>query len=255
MVITQLDFDRRDLIDLAIERLRQFEPPEGYYLAFSGGKDSITVYRLAELAGVRFDTHYNDTTVDPPELRRFIREHYPDVQRHKPERSMFQLILDKRWPPMRQRRWCCEKLKERGGAGRVVLTGVRWAESVRRRRRRMIEACYRDKSKTYLHPIIDWSDADVWQFIRSENLPYCALYDEGFTRIGCVLCPNEPHPQRHIARWPKFARAYIRTFDRLIKLRNQLGLKTTFETGEQLFAWWVQRKNVTRAPQEARLFE
>ena len=58
----------------AIDRLQTFEPPEGYYLAFSGGKDSQTIYHLAQEAGVKFDAHYNVTGIDPPELVYFIRE-------------------------------------------------------------------------------------------------------------------------------------------------------------------------------------
>ena len=57
-----------DKVTIAIERFQDFEPPEGYYLAFSGGKDSQTIYHLAQEAGVKFDAHYNLTTVDPTEI-------------------------------------------------------------------------------------------------------------------------------------------------------------------------------------------
>lgn len=66
-------------LDIAIQRLKSFEPPEGYFLAFSGGKDSQCIYHLAKMAGVKFEAHYRVTSVDPPELIYFIREHYPDV--------------------------------------------------------------------------------------------------------------------------------------------------------------------------------
>lgn len=244
----------RDKVQIAIERFRQFEPDEGYYLAFSGGKDSITIYRLAEMAGVAFDAHYRVTTVDPPELVRFIKTHYPTVARDRPEMTMFQLILHKRWPPMRTKRYCCERLKEAGGTGRVVVTGIRWEESPRRKKRRMIEQCYADKSKTYLSPIIDWSEYEVWEFIKQQGLDYCSLYDEGFKRIGCILCPLARAPNRDSARWPQFKKAYINTFDKLIRLRDELGLETTYRTGQELFAWWT-RRHTKPAPQEARLFD
>ena len=62
-----------DKVETAIQRLRVFEPPEGYYLAFSGGKDSQCIYHLCKEADVRFDAHYSLTTVDPPEAVYFIR--------------------------------------------------------------------------------------------------------------------------------------------------------------------------------------
>lgn len=191
---------KRDKVQIAIERLRMYEPPEGLYLAFSGGKDSIVIHRLAEMAGVKFDAHYRVTTVDPPELVRFIKQEYPHVARDRPEMTMFQLILHKRWPPMRTMRYCCEWLKECGGDGRLVVTGIRAEESPRRRRRQMVEACTQGRSKRYLHPIIDWTEHDVWAFIREQEMPYCSLYDEGFKRIGCILCPLARAPERDAAR-------------------------------------------------------
>ena len=53
-------------IDTFIRMLQSFEPEEGYYLAFSGGKDSQCIYHLAKMAGVKFDAHYNVTSVYPP---------------------------------------------------------------------------------------------------------------------------------------------------------------------------------------------
>lgn len=73
------DGQTRTKLEIAIQRLKSFEPPEGYFLAFSGGKDSQCIYHLAQMAGVKFDAHYHVTSVDPPELIYFIREHYPDV--------------------------------------------------------------------------------------------------------------------------------------------------------------------------------
>ena len=167
---------------------------------------------------------------------------------------MFRLILHKKWPPMRNRRYCCEWLKERGGAGRIVVTGIRWEESNRRAKRTMIQTCYNDKTKTYFSPIIDWTEQEVWEFIRQEGLAYCSLYDEGFKRIGCVLCPLARAPHRDAARWPQFKRAYIRTFDRMLKAREECGLETTMKTGEEVYQWWIKRKTKP-PPQEARLFD
>ena len=189
MLIDQTLWGTINKVEVAIKRLRMYEPPEGYYLAFSGGKDSVCLLRLAEMAGVKYDAHYNLTTVDPPELVRFIREQHPGVAVDRPEQSMWDLIVEHGMPPTRLVRYCCEELKERGGEGRVVLTGIRAEESRKRAQRGMVEQCYK-LSKYYIHPIIDWLKEDVWQFIRQEELSYCSLYDEGFKRLGCVMCPQ-----------------------------------------------------------------
>jgi phosphoadenosine phosphosulfate reductase len=247
MLIEQTLWGTRDKVQIAIERLRSFEPREGYYLAFSGGKDSSTILRLAEMSGVQYDAHYNVTTIDPPELVKFIKAEHPGVERHRPEMSMFQLILKvKFWPPMRQQRWCCELLKERGGAGRVVLTGIRWQESQKRKSRKMVEPCFKDAAKTYVHPIIDWSTHDVWEFIRLYDVPYCGLYDEGHDRLGCVLCPYGGHPKAEVERWPKITKAFVNTFDRLIEVRAAQGKKTSFKTGQEMFDWWIRRNSKAR---------
>lgn len=222
-LIEETLFGTENKIETAIKRLQAFEPKEGYYVAFSGGKDSQCIYHLAQMAGVKFDAHYSVTTVDPPELMRFVREHYPDVawDRHywndgKPEHyhadgtpkqvTMWNLIADHTIPPTRQARYCCTQLKETGGSGRVVVTGVRWAESVRRKALHGVadiqtesKALHKQaaevpsykvnksggiifmddndgarqmveqcyaKRKTTVNPIVDWTDEDVWEFLN-----------------------------------------------------------------------------------------
>lgn len=81
----------QEKIDYSIALIRKSEPvalqlsPEGFYLAFSGGKDSQVIYHLAKEAGVKFKAHMNLTSVDPPDVVRFVRDNYPDVQLHKPK--------------------------------------------------------------------------------------------------------------------------------------------------------------------------
>lgn len=245
----QRDLWGKTALDYSIEILRTFEPPEGYYLAFSGGKDSVCIKALADIAGVKYDAHYNLTTVDPPELVHFIRDQHPDVEIHRPEQTMWQLIVKKGMLPTRIARWCCEELKERGGHGRLVVTGVRSAESPRRRARNVIEVCRRDVTQKFIHCIKQWTDADVWNFIRENNIAYCSLYDEGFRRLGCILCPFTRHTAREAARWPKVAeawhRAAIRAFESA-RVKKMLrygadGYRVDFADGEAYWQWWLDR--------------
>lgn len=126
-------------VKTSIERLKAFEPEEGYYLAFSGGKDSVVCKALMDMSGVKYDATYRVTSVDPPELVQFIRDKHPDVKREVPldkdgkPITMWNLIPRKLMPPTRLVRYCCAELKETGGDGRMTVTGVRWAESVSRK--------------------------------------------------------------------------------------------------------------------------
>ena len=129
----------QEKVNASIERLKAFEPEEGYYLAFSGGKDSVVCKALLDMAGCKYDATYRVTSVDPPELVRFIKEKHPDVNREVPRykdgtvATMWNLIPKRLMPPTRIARYCCEILKESGGDGRMAVTGVRWAESSNRR--------------------------------------------------------------------------------------------------------------------------
>ena len=120
----------------------------GYYLAFSAGKDSQALYHIAELAGVKFDAHMNLTSVDPPEVIRFVKQSYPEVDLIKPKKSIYQHAIEKQILPTMRVRWCCAEYKENAGAGRVTLIGIRHQESSRRAKRNEVEISNRKFSGT-----------------------------------------------------------------------------------------------------------
>ena len=238
-------FENIDKVKTAIKRLKVYEPPEGYYLAFSGGKDSIVIKQLAIESGVKFDSHYSVTTIDPPDLIYYMKKYHNDITWDRPKKP-FLIELVERGFPMRQRRWCCAQYKERGGEGRRVITGIRWEESYNRRTRQMVEPCNKGKGKTFLHVIIDWTSEDVWEFIRLRNLPYCKLYDEGWKRIGCLLCPYAGKYQRLIEakRYPGYRNQFIRAFEKLHKRKKEKGLISCdrWKDGKEMFEWWISDK-------------
>jgi len=226
-----------DKVQMAIDRIKTFCPPEGYYVAFSGGKDSVVILDFVKRSGVKFDAHYNLTTVDPPELVYFIKT-FPEVQIHRPEKTMWQLIVENGMPPLRWQRYCCRILKEHGGRGRTVLTGIRWAESSRRTQRKMTEPCFRDSRRFYINPIIDWSDDEVWEYIHSNKIRYCILYNEGWKRLGCVLCPNG-NQKEQAKRWPKIANSYRRACIKAFNKAIANNKKRTWNNGDEMYDWWI----------------
>lgn len=255
-----LDGTFRDKVAISIERiaLHKDRANPATYLAFGGGKDSVVVYDLAKRSGIPLEPHFHFTTVDPPELTRFILDNYPEVivdrpyavMTHRGEeptviKSMFQLIEFKHTPPTRMLRYCCEVLKEYGGRGRTVITGMRWEESLSRSKRRMYERCSKGDDTFYLNPIIDWSEKDVWEYIKKNNLPYCCLYDQGFKRIGCIMCPKASVEQREFEakRYPKFYNAYLRAFERMLshKPKHQ---KLQWSSAEDVMHWWLYERHI-----------
>lgn len=229
-------------VQTAVERIRTFAERRGYWLAFSGGKDSVVLYRLAEMSGVPFEAHYSMTTIDPPEVIRFIHRYYPTVRFDRPEYNFKQLVLKYMMPPNRKVRYCCRELKERGGIGWTVLTGIRWAESLGRQGRKMLEPCHYHR-RWLLNPMLDWTDTDVWEFIHSEGLPYCELYDEGFDRVGCVMCPLQSKLRRikDAHRWPNYYKMFMKLFAEMIELRREKGRTDGWRTAEEVMDWYLDR--------------
>ena len=239
MGLYQLNFEGKNKVEVAIMRLQEFEPPDGYYFADSYGKDSCATRRLLQLAGSKYDGHYSRGGIDPPELEQFGKEYHPEVITEHPAIPIFK-ALQKKGMPRRQARWCCELIKEKHGSGRTVVTGIRWQESGRRKHRMMYEVCHSDETKMFLHPIIDWTTADVWEFIKLENIPYCSLYDEGFKRLGCVLCPMTRKTEFQIKRFPKLAEAWRRACYRYWEGTTHPGVKR-WSTPEEMWQWWLSR--------------
>jgi phosphoadenosine phosphosulfate reductase len=242
----QLDLGGMTPVDRAIERLRMFAPPEGYFLCFSGGKDSVTIKALADMAGVKYEAHYSVTTIDPPPLVQFIRRAYPDVQWDRAAHGKtFWRRLSEKGFPTRRHRWCCGDFKEKTGRGRVKLMGLRKAE--RRASQtggQVVRICY-GTGERWVSPIWDWSDTDVWAFIKGRKLPYCELYDQGWKRIGCVCCPfaSAREMNRSRERWPGMFRQVQRGFRILFARRESKGAPsiTRWADADSCFEWWLRR--------------
>lgn len=106
---------------------------------------------------------------------------------------------------------------------------------------RMVAQCYRTR-RTLVNPIIDWEDDDVWGFIKANGIHYCSLYDEGWSRIGCIGCPMAGKGRyKQFGRYPTYKKMYIHTFDRMIKSRNERGKPLKHRmTAEGYYHWWIE---------------
>lgn len=229
-----------DYVADAIKDIRRMSRVKGKLcLRFSGGKDSIVAKWLFDQAGVEYECRFSRTSVDPPELLTFIHTYYPDVIEERNRTTMFKMIVEKGFPPTRVCRYCCQEFKERNTCPKnaITVTGVRNAESKKRSERHKIEMCLAFRGVTLYHPIIKWTEEQVWKVILDNHLPYPVLYDEGFDRIGCVGCPltSWRKIKREFERWINFERAYLWAFERMLEGRNFDRWKTKYDVME----WYI----------------
>lgn len=243
----------------------------------SGGKDSDVCVSLAGYAGINYEVWHNHTTADAPETVRYVREQLrrleaggvpcriiPPMYKGAPV-SMWSLITKKLIPPTRTMRYCCSVLKEGSGKGRFITTGVRWEESTQRLKRGVLETISSDprkkiilnndndeqrrqfescqlKAKRVCNPIIDWTNADVWDYLHYVHIEANPLYRCGFCRVGCLGCMMGGTAGRwmEFARYPKYEDLYIASFDRMLDERHRRGLYTEWRDAEEVFHWWME---------------
>lgn len=255
---------------------------EPYYLCYSGGKDSDTIRILAQLAGVKHEIWHNHTTVDAPETVRYVRSipdikiSYPEISMWRliekkkvpPTRLMRYCcsglkerggqgrvkVIGVRWDESPRRKEQNDvvnvigkpkanqkKAEEIGAEYRINKAGGLVLSHDNGPARRMVEQCYRNSS-VQINPIVDWTTEDVWGFLRHYGCESNPLYQDGFCRIGCVMCPMNPKRARvDAARWPEYRANYVRAFDRMLAARRSAGTPTdeAWRDGEAVMRWWL----------------
>ena len=119
---------------------------------------------------------------------------------------------------------------------------------------RLIENA-RKQNDLIVNPIFSWDDKEIWNFIYDRKIKYNTLYDDGWTRIGCVACPlgGRKHQLKELNDFPKYKNLYIRAFDKMIKERLKKGKDTQWKTGKEVFEWWT--KDITQIDGQTNLFK
>ena len=193
--------------------------------------------------------------------------------------TMWNLIPQKLMPPTRIVRYCCQVLKESGTPNRIASLGVREEESSKRQGRdifgvrggsyrkatffslnhteevhresqeindsvwdcKLIELMKR-KGSTLVNPIYHWTISDIWEYSKQNNIKMNPLYQCGYDRVGCIGCPlaNYHGRLKEFQDYPKYKQAYIRAFERMLKVRQDKGLKVKWQTGQEVFDWWIE---------------
>ena len=200
--------------------------------------------------------------------------------------NMFSLIAEKGIPPTRLVRYCCSVFKENTEKNKVVALGVRAAESRNRQGRGVFNTWGAKKSdakhfdlshaqevfkdaktqdevwdctlvtaakkhkRIVVNPIYEWSDNDVWNYINENNIEYNELYDMGYKRVGCILCPlaSKREKQRDILTFPAYKERYIKAFEKMLEVRKERGKDDgkggVWKDAKSVFKWWIEDKNI-----------
>ncbi|MFQ5909278.1 MAG: phosphoadenylyl-sulfate reductase [Thermoplasmata archaeon] len=169
-------------------------------LSCSFGKDSVTVLHLAREFQPDVPAIYIDTGLDFPETQEFLeglherwdlnlRVYWPTRENVK-YRNEMDLNLNLSNPDL-----CCDLLKveptERALSGLDAwIVGLRRDETEYRQDLEPFEIVERPDGlpMTRIAPIYDWTEAEVWDYIRANDIPYHPLYDQGYRSMGCMPC-------------------------------------------------------------------
>lgn len=210
-------------IDFAINLLRNIPQDGPIEVCYSGGKDSDVILELAKMAGIPFEAIYKNTTIDPPGTLQHCREN--GVRIVQPKKTFYQLV-EGHGLPNRWMRFCCDKLKEYKIHDRAIV-GVRRSESTARAKRyKEPESCrvYKSGGKVRQYfPILEWTDADVAEFIALRGIKCHPLYyDEDGTfhverRLGCIGCPLTRHAKEQYKQYPHVLKATLRAMKRRLE--------------------------------------
>lgn len=225
----------------AINRILKFSKIAqalGYEVSvgFSGGKDSQVVYDLCLRSGIQFKAYFNHAFESSTTLR-FIREFYPNVIWRRDYNIGF---IENIWRnhnsllPTSEISYCCKDYKHNPKyLDKASIVGVRRAESAKRKERKVFEARNKTTIKTnktlfseyfteqctgigtsgiiQLKPIVDWSDDEVWEYIKRHGLPINPQYNET-KRVGCIVCPKANFTSNYLTllKHPKLIDAFIK---------------------------------------------
>lgn len=186
-------FHLKNLERTAVREIRQnLTLKPNINCSFSGGKDSTAVWAIAQRAGVK-KAFFIDTGLEFPETVEFVKSQ--NVEFIDKAGDFFN-AADKFGIPKKDSRWCCRYLKLEPAAKYVdsfgeclTVQGSRWYESYNRASLEAVTSNPYNPNQLNLSPIRSWKALDVFMYLWWRGIDTNPLYEMGYERVGCYLCP------------------------------------------------------------------
>ncbi len=214
--IEHLEYIEKDAIEF-LKKISGYGQP---LINISGGKDSTATAYLANLAGYN-KAMFLDTCIEFPETIETVKKVCDELGLDViwiDTNNVFWKALDVYGPPARDYRWCCKIVKLSYVArvvkkrfGRIVsIVGQRQYESTARALAGRLAPSGSTAYDYVAAPIQHWTSLEVYMYIKYRKLPLNPLYEKGYERIGCYLCPTsrlaeiESVRETHRVLWNKW---------------------------------------------------
>ena len=240
-----------------------------FYVAFSGGKDSVVTLDLVQraLPHNEFKVLFGDTGMEFPdtyetvdEIESFCSENNIEFlvskSQYEPEYTWSQF-----GPPATVHRWCCSVhktspqiillrnvLKKVNFTG-MAFIGVRASESLSRNEYDYVSLGEKHKGQYSCNPILEWNSSELYSYIYMRNLYLNKAYKKGNRRAGCLVCPRAAERNEYMARV-----CYPNEFDSLMNNIREV-YAHNFQSEKKLDEFirnggWKARKNGRDLPFE-----
>lgn len=174
-----------------LDSLMKLDPSTRVFVLDTGRLHEET-YELMDRCRTRYGIEFEVYSPDTKHLEELLRVKGPN--------PFFKSIEN--------RKECCsirkvEPLRRALQGQRAWITGLRREQAVTRFGLSKLELDLEHGGITKLNPLVDWTEAQVWEYIRANDVPYNVLHDQGFPSIGCAPCTRAVKPGEDIraGRW------------------------------------------------------